>query len=246
MLTPSGRRMLLRTEQLLRTCCGFVQGRHAGPTHRVAAELGLHADPATPPSNSPFATTLLAATLRAWHQPGYGERSFGTDNRSTRRRACWCVLVRAEMLSHPCAGWANGMPQRGYPAANRQPRDFSQPPPPRDLDLRNEQSSVFGPKRERPADNSRAQNQFRGAARRPATWVAMMKPLLACIAGLASANAAERYASFPTSAEGLMPRYFVDRTTPLIKRDGSCGDGRHDCKSTALTYTISPVTTVPY
>ncbi|PNY28846.1 Uncharacterized protein TCAP_01233, partial [Tolypocladium capitatum] len=56
-----------------------------------------------------------------------------------------------------------------------------------------------------------------------------MKLLLVCIAGLASANAVERYASFPMTVEGLMPRYSVGRSTPLLKRDGKCGDGRHDC-----------------
>ena len=64
----------------------------------------------------------------------------------------------------------------------------------------------------------------------------MMKVFLGCLAILASADAAERYASFPITAGGLMPRYFIDRSSPLIKRDGNCGDGRHDCKSNALTW----------
>ncbi|KND91684.1 hypothetical protein TOPH_03626 [Tolypocladium ophioglossoides CBS 100239] len=56
-----------------------------------------------------------------------------------------------------------------------------------------------------------------------------MKLLLACIAGMASANAAERYVAFPITAAGLVPRYFVDRSAPLTKRDGTCGNGQHDC-----------------
>lgn len=47
-----------------------------------------------------------------------------------------------------------------------------------------------------------------------------------------AADVAQRYGSFPIIADGLSPRYFLDRSLPLAKRDGNCGDDRHPCKST--------------
>lgn len=53
------------------------------------------------------------------------------------------------------------------------------------------------------------------------------------LSGLAVASAArERYAALPIIPEGLTPRYFFDRSQPLAKRDGICGDNHHSCKAT--------------
>ncbi|TFB06767.1 hypothetical protein CCMA1212_001005 [Trichoderma ghanense] len=54
--------------------------------------------------------------------------------------------------------------------------------------------------------------------------------LLLPLTGLASASAArDRYAAAQLVPEGLTPRYFVDRSHPLFKREGSCGDDAHSC-----------------
>ncbi|KAL7926235.1 hypothetical protein ACQKWADRAFT_282132 [Trichoderma austrokoningii] len=50
------------------------------------------------------------------------------------------------------------------------------------------------------------------------------------LSGLAIASAAQnRYAALPIIPEGLTPRYLLDRSQPLAKRDGSCGDNSHPC-----------------
>ncbi|PNP43448.1 hypothetical protein TGAMA5MH_04906 [Trichoderma gamsii] len=50
------------------------------------------------------------------------------------------------------------------------------------------------------------------------------------LSGLATASAAhDRYAAVPIIPEGLTPRYSFDRSQPLSKRDGSCGDNSHPC-----------------
>ncbi|KAL6863903.1 hypothetical protein J3F83DRAFT_766951 [Trichoderma novae-zelandiae] len=62
-----------------------------------------------------------------------------------------------------------------------------------------------------------------------------MRPLLLLVlalplAGLASASAArDRYAAAHIVPDGLTPRYFVDRSHPLFRREGSCGDDAHSC-----------------
>lgn len=54
------------------------------------------------------------------------------------------------------------------------------------------------------------------------------------LSGLAIASAAhDRYAALPIIPEGLTPRYSFDRSQPLLKRDGNCGDNSHPCKATA-------------
>lgn len=56
--------------------------------------------------------------------------------------------------------------------------------------------------------------------------------LLLPLTGLASASAArDRYAAAQLVPEGLTPRYFVDGSHPLFKREGSCGDDAHSCKT---------------
>ncbi|KAK1247315.1 hypothetical protein MKX07_002224 [Trichoderma sp. CBMAI-0711] len=50
------------------------------------------------------------------------------------------------------------------------------------------------------------------------------------LSGLASASAArDRYAAVQLVPDGLTPRYFIDRSHPLFKREGSCGDDAHSC-----------------
>ncbi|KAM0264471.1 hypothetical protein ACHAQJ_000662 [Trichoderma viride] len=50
------------------------------------------------------------------------------------------------------------------------------------------------------------------------------------LSGVAIASAAQnRYAALPIIPEGLTPRYFIDRSHPLAKREGSCGDNSHSC-----------------
>ncbi|GFP56860.1 hypothetical protein ACSS6W_004620 [Trichoderma asperelloides] len=50
------------------------------------------------------------------------------------------------------------------------------------------------------------------------------------LSGLATASAArERFAALPIIPEGLTPRYVFDRSQPLLKRDGICGDNHHSC-----------------
>ncbi|KAH0492345.1 hypothetical protein TgHK011_007303 [Trichoderma gracile] len=50
------------------------------------------------------------------------------------------------------------------------------------------------------------------------------------LTGLASASAARnRYAAVQLVPDGLTPRYFIDRSHPLFKREGSCGDDAHSC-----------------
>ncbi|KAL7809161.1 hypothetical protein V8C44DRAFT_366348 [Trichoderma aethiopicum] len=50
------------------------------------------------------------------------------------------------------------------------------------------------------------------------------------LTGLASASAArERYAAVQLVPDGLTPRYSIDRSHPLFKREGSCGDDAHSC-----------------
>lgn len=44
------------------------------------------------------------------------------------------------------------------------------------------------------------------------------------------ADAAQRYGSFPLVPDGLMPRYFIDKSVPLLKRDGTCEADNHPCK----------------
>ncbi|PTB68688.1 hypothetical protein BBK36DRAFT_1138789 [Trichoderma citrinoviride] len=58
-------------------------------------------------------------------------------------------------------------------------------------------------------------------------------PLLPLAGLFASASAAvrdSRYAAVQQLVpDGLTPRYFVDRSHPLFKREGSCGDDAHSC-----------------
>ncbi|KAL6815632.1 hypothetical protein GGI42DRAFT_348572 [Trichoderma sp. SZMC 28013] len=58
-----------------------------------------------------------------------------------------------------------------------------------------------------------------------------MRPLLILpLCGLAIASAArDRYAALQIVPDGLTPRYFVDKSHPLFKREGSCGDNAHSC-----------------
>lgn len=50
--------------------------------------------------------------------------------------------------------------------------------------------------------------------------------------GLATAQLLERYGSLPIAPNGLMPRFFLDKSHPLAKRAGvDCGDNHHSCKS---------------
>ncbi|KAL7939814.1 hypothetical protein V8C35DRAFT_16618 [Trichoderma chlorosporum] len=54
--------------------------------------------------------------------------------------------------------------------------------------------------------------------------------LILPLCGLAIASAArDRYAALQIVPDGLTPRYFVDRSHPLFKREGSCGDDAHSC-----------------
>ncbi|KAL6702101.1 hypothetical protein J3F84DRAFT_24142 [Trichoderma pleuroticola] len=54
--------------------------------------------------------------------------------------------------------------------------------------------------------------------------------LLLPLCGLAIASAArDRYAALQIVPDGLTPRYFVDKSHPLFKREGSCGDDAHSC-----------------
>ncbi|KAF7552202.1 hypothetical protein G7046_g7484 [Stylonectria norvegica] len=46
---------------------------------------------------------------------------------------------------------------------------------------------------------------------------------------LAAGQAAQRYAAFPISPGGFSPRFFLDRSLPLAKRDADCGDDHHSC-----------------
>ncbi|UKZ75227.1 hypothetical protein TrVFT333_002902 [Trichoderma virens FT-333] len=53
------------------------------------------------------------------------------------------------------------------------------------------------------------------------------------LCGLVVASAArDRYAAVQIVPEGLTPRYFVDRSHPLFKREGACGDNAHSCLDT--------------
>ncbi|KAH6986052.1 hypothetical protein BKA56DRAFT_302960 [Ilyonectria sp. MPI-CAGE-AT-0026] len=48
--------------------------------------------------------------------------------------------------------------------------------------------------------------------------------------GLATAQLLERYGSLPIAPNGLMPRFFLDKSHPLAKRAGvDCGDNHHSC-----------------
>ncbi|KAL7949594.1 hypothetical protein V8C42DRAFT_216060 [Trichoderma barbatum] len=50
------------------------------------------------------------------------------------------------------------------------------------------------------------------------------------LCGLAIASAAgDRYGAVQIVPEGLTPRYFVDKSHPLFKREGSCGGNAHSC-----------------
>jgi hypothetical protein len=61
--------------------------------------------------------------------------------------------------------------------------------------------------------------------------------LVLSLSGLAIASAAQnRYAAQPIVPEGLTPRYFIDKSHPLFKRDGSCGDSKHSCKTTTAPH----------
>lgn len=54
--------------------------------------------------------------------------------------------------------------------------------------------------------------------------------LILPLCGLAIASAArDRYAALQIVPDGLTPRYFVDKSHPLFKREGSCGDNAHSC-----------------
>ncbi|RFU73906.1 hypothetical protein TARUN_8344 [Trichoderma arundinaceum] len=54
--------------------------------------------------------------------------------------------------------------------------------------------------------------------------------LMLTLSGLAIASAArDRYAALQIVPDGLTPRYFVDKSHPLFKRAGSCGDNAHSC-----------------
>ncbi|KAL7908949.1 hypothetical protein GGI35DRAFT_421651 [Trichoderma velutinum] len=54
--------------------------------------------------------------------------------------------------------------------------------------------------------------------------------LILPLCGLAIASAArDRYAALQIVPDGLTPRYYVDKSHPLFKREGSCGDSAHSC-----------------
>lgn len=72
--------------------------------------------------------------------------------------------------------------------------------------------------------------------------------LILPLCGLAIASAArDRYAALQIVPDGLTPRYFVDKSHPLFKREGSCGDNAHSCKTTQLSsLTLSSFTTIDF
>ncbi|KAK7403816.1 hypothetical protein QQX98_010413 [Neonectria punicea] len=47
--------------------------------------------------------------------------------------------------------------------------------------------------------------------------------------GLDAAQLRERYGSLPIAPNGLMPRFFLDKSNPLAKRDVDCGEEHHSC-----------------
>ena len=49
-------------------------------------------------------------------------------------------------------------------------------------------------------------------------------------AALAAASAADRYAAMPMRPDGLMGRFYIDKSFPMAKRATSCGSDEHDCK----------------
>ena len=60
--------------------------------------------------------------------------------------------------------------------------------------------------------------------------------LILPLSGLAIASAArDRFAAVQIVPDGLTPRYFVDKSHPLFKREGSCGDNAHSCKTMAIS-----------
>ncbi|CAM1500751.1 Fc.00g099130.m01.CDS01 [Cosmosporella sp. VM-42] len=56
-----------------------------------------------------------------------------------------------------------------------------------------------------------------------------MRLLQGCTFGLAAAQVAYRYGSYPISPNGLIPRFFIDKSIPIAKRADSCGEGNHSC-----------------
>ncbi|KAM5369587.1 hypothetical protein ACJZ2D_008946 [Fusarium nematophilum] len=47
--------------------------------------------------------------------------------------------------------------------------------------------------------------------------------------GLSVAQTTQRYGSLPVAPGGLMPRFFIDRSFPIAKRDADCGKDHHSC-----------------